>query len=119
MNTQTTQGRINPSRIWVDSRVKGIGMSWYHGGHDEMKTEDLQPLLDKFNACICYKDEFYNNVADVPFTREFRTYYTYGMPSGYIEEQPSVTVVPKGTKWDDSPFAQYVGAKRFVFPESK
>ena len=43
---------FTPKRIWVDSRVKGIGMSWYHGGWDEMALSELQPLLDKFNACV-------------------------------------------------------------------
>lgn len=116
---ESNQNKYYPKFIWVDSRVKGVGKSWYYGGCDQMKPEDLQSLLEEYDACICYKDEFYNNVADVPFTKAIRTYYTYGMPSGYIEEEPTVTVVPNGTKWDDSPFAQYVGTKRFVFPKDK
>ena len=117
MNTNDTT--FTPKYVWVDSRVKGIGMSWYHGGEDQMALNDLQPLLDKYNACISYGDEFYNNVSDVPFRRCFRGIETYGMPTYQsIEEDPTVTVVPKGTKWDDSPFAQYTGRRRFVFPQS-
>ena len=109
---------FTPKRIWVDSRVKGVGMSWYHGGCDEMALDELQPLLDKFNACISYGDEFYNNVADVPFKRHIIGVETYGMPTNMsIETNPTVTVVPKGTKWDDSPFAQYCGTRRFIFPD--
>ena len=82
-----------------------------------MALAELQPLLDEYNACISYGDEFYNNVADVPFKRRFLNVETYGMPTNMsFEVDPIVTVVPKGTKWDDSPFAQYCGTKRYVFP---
>ena len=83
-----------------------------------MALSELQPLLDKFNACAVYGDEFYNNVSEVPFKRTFRRIETYGMPTNMTtEENPTVTVVPKGTKWDDSPFARYVGTRRFIFPD--
>ena len=119
MNTQSTQeSRFTPSRVWVDSRVKGVGQSWYYGGKDQMHLSELQPLLDEHNACVCYKDEFYDNIDDIPFVEEYLTYYTYGMPTGSIKDDPTVTVVPKGTKWDDSPLYQYLGKKRFVFPKN-
>ena len=113
------QGKYTPSHIWVSSLVEGVGKSWYYGGCDEFALSAIQPLLDKFNACICYGDEFYNNVDDVPFKRNILPYCTYGMPTGYIETNPTVTVVPKGTRFDDSPHCKYLGIKRFVFPNSK
>lgn len=117
MNTQNTS--FIPKHVWVDSRVEGVGKSWYYGGKDQMTLDELQRLLNEHNACISYGDKFYNNVAEVPFRRCFLSVETYGMPTNMrIEEDPTVTVVPKGTRWDDSPFAKYIGSRRFVFPQT-
>lgn len=107
------QNTISPAHIWVDSRVKGIGMSWYRGGADEMTPSQLQALLDEKNACAYYKGSFYDKVGDIPFKQRIRTIETFGMPTnGRIAENPSVTVVPKGTTLETSPYF----SDRFVFP---
>jgi len=103
-----------PTHIWVDSRVEGIGMSWYRGGHDEMTPEQLQPLLDEKNACAYYEGMFYDRVKDIPFKPRIIPVETYGMPTNMsIRENPTVTVVPKGTVLKETyPY----GSKRFIFP---
>ena len=110
---KTNNNAYSPTRIWVDSRVKGIGMSWYRGGHDEMTPEQLQPLLDEMNACAYYDGSFYDKVSDIPFTPRILAVETFGMPTGRsIQMNPSVTVVPKGTTMDTNPYF----SNRFVFP---
>ena len=104
-----------PKHVWVDSRVKGIGMSWYRGGHDEMTLEQLQQLLDEHDACIYYNEQFYDNVNDVPFKPKYNGIEEFGMPTYRgVYSNPSCTVVPKGTTME-------VGycSRRFKFPEKK
>lgn len=102
--------------INVDSRVKGLGSSWYYGGTDEMTPSELQSLLEKHDAVIHYKGEFYSSVEDANLTVETKELTSFGLPTNrYITSNPCVTVVPKGTKWVTS-----YGSVRFKyeFPES-
>lgn len=101
----------NAKYIWVDSRVEGVGSSWYYGGQDQMTPDELQAFLTKYNAVAFYKGNFYDNVKDIPLGYERQEYDTYGMPSGrYTTVTPTVTVVPKGTTLDNN-------FHRFNFPE--
>lgn len=105
--------KYEPKFVWVDSRVKGVGSSWYYGGSDQMSLDELQMFLDKYNAVAVYRGEFYDNVRDIPFKPERNSIDTFGMPTGrYTESEPTVTVVPKGTEWEDC-----IYSKRFKFPE--
>ena len=106
-----------PEYVWVDSRVKGFG-GWYNGQNTTMSLDELQAGLDSYNACVYYKENFYNNVADVPFKPGYSQLSSFGMPmygpNTTIKEAPRVTVVPKGTTIDDS----YYG-KHFIFPKEE
>ena len=111
---ETRDNTFTTARIWVDSRVKGIGMSWYRGGHDEMTPAELQTLLDEKDACIFYDGKFYDNVSEAPLKPRRIAIETFGMPTNRsITQNPSVTVVPKGTTLEISP---YLSSIRFVFP---
>lgn len=102
--------------IDVDSRVKGLGSSWYYGGYDAMTPSELQSLLEKHDAVIHYKGQFYSSVEDANLTLEKGAVTTYGLPTNLsITQNPRVTVVPKGTKW-----VRIYGSARFKyeFPES-
>ena len=99
--------------VWVDSRVKGVGKSWYYGGADQMTLDELQQAIDEHNACVFYNDIFYDNVKDIPLVKELRYIEEFGMPTNLtISTDPTVTVVPKGT-------TLYIGycSRRFVFPK--
>ena len=105
---------MKPNRVWVDSRVKGVGKSWYYGGADEMTLDELQQAMDEHNACAFYKDKFYDNVEEIPLVMKRIQIETYGMPTNMsISENPTVTVVPKGT-------TLYEGycSRHFVFPKN-
>lgn len=107
--------KYQPKSVWVDSRVKGVGSSWYYGGHDQMHLDELQDFLDKSNAVAVYGGEFYDNVYDIPFKPARHSIDTFGMPTGrYTESEPSVTVVPKGTEWEEQ---LYSTSRRYKFPE--
>ena len=112
---ESKNDEYKPKFVWVDSRVKGVGSSWYYGGCDEMSLDELQSFLDKYDAVAEYNDEFYKNVYEIPFKPEKHSVDTYGMPTGrYIESEPRVVVVPNGTKWDE---CVYSYSKRFKFPD--
>ena len=103
-----------PKLVWIDSRVEGVGSSWYYGGLDEMTLEELQMLLDKNNAVAVYDDVFYDNVQDIPFVPARHSVEVFGMPTGrHIPDNPTVTVVPKGTELEDTPGH----SRRFKYPE--
>ena len=101
------------NRVWVDSRVKGVGKSWYYGGADEMTLDELQCALNEHNACVFYKDKFYDNVKDIPLVEDRYCLEEFGMPTIHtVSTAPSVTVVPKGTTLE----VRYY-SKCFIFPK--
>ena len=106
----------SPRHIWVSSRVKGIGDSWYRGGCDEMTPDKLQKLMEEHNATAYYEDNFYDNVKDIPFKPAHREIETFGMPTGrYTTENPTVTVVPRETVIENP--LGYSNTWRFKFPK--
>lgn len=114
--TGEIDGGYKPKFVWVDSRVKGVGSSWYYGGTDTMKLDELQSFLDRFNACVVYDGNFYTNVNDIPFKPARHSIETYGMPTGrYTESEPTVTVVPNGTTYENP--LGYSNTRRYKFPD--
>lgn len=102
--------------IWVDSRTIGVGSSWYYGGSDEMTLDELQYFLDKCNAVAVYDGVFYDNVKDIPLKQRNVSIDEFGMPTGmYIAVNPMVTVVPKGTTFENP--LGYPNTRRFKFPD--
>lgn len=74
------------------------------GGFERVDTfvsiEDLQGMLDANNACLRYKQKFFNNVEDAELKPEFISFNTgsiHDFGGGYYRE-PRVDIVPKGTK---------------------
>lgn len=74
------------------------------GGFERVDTfvsiEDLQGMLDANNACLRYKQKFFDNVEDADLKPEFISFNTgsiHDFGGGYYRE-PRVDIVPKGTK---------------------
>lgn len=74
------------------------------GGFERVDTfvsiEDLQGMLDANNACLCYKQKFFDKVEDADLKPEFISFNTgsiHDFGGGYYRE-PRVDIVPKGTK---------------------
>ena len=104
----------SPKMLWVDSRVPGVGSSWYYGGKDQMTMDELEDFIKKHDAAISYNGDFFDSVYDIAFEPDRHSIDTYGMPTGrYIEMEPTVTIVPRGTVWDDNVY----GSKRYKWPE--
>lgn len=111
--TGEIDGGYKPKFVWVDSRVPGVGSSWYYGGKDQMSMEELEGFIKKYDAVISYNGEFFDSVYDITFKPERHSIDTYGMPTGnYIKMEPTVTIVPRGTVWDEG-----YGSRRYKWPE--
>ena len=111
--TSEIDGGYKPKFVWVDSRVPGVGSSWYYGGKDQMSMEELEGFIKKYDAVISYNGEFFDSVYDITFKPERHSIDTYGMPTGnYIKMEPTVTIVPRGTVWDEG-----YGSRRYKWPE--
>ena len=87
----------------ADDKVTRI-YAHFIGGFERVDTfvdiEDLQGMLDANNACLRYKQKFFDNVEDADLKPEFISFNTgsiHDFGGGYYRE-PRVDIVPKGTK---------------------
>jgi hypothetical protein len=65
-----------------------------------IQVEDLQDVLDKNNACLHYKNKFFDSVEEAnlqPYYVSLDRCSIYDVGGGYYTD-PRVTIVPKGTK---------------------
>jgi len=77
-----------------------------------VSIEDLQGILDANNACLRYKQKFFDKVEDADLKPEFISFNTgsiYDFGGGYYRE-PRIDIVPKGTK---------VEYGMYVFPSAR
>lgn len=87
----------------ADDKVTSV-YAHFIGGFERVDTsvriEDLQGMLDENNACLRYKNKFFDNVEDADLKPEFVSFNTgsiHDFGGGYYRE-PRVDIVPKGTK---------------------
>lgn len=101
-----------PQRCWCWSPIKGAKLSALK--HSKTLPE-IEEYIKEHNAVVCYKNNLYDSVYDVPFVQEYSTTYTYCFPTGHIHVIPTIDLVPRGSYIKkDSP---YLSSGHWVFPE--